>query len=70
MKKLLFLITLISTLVGCSTEKKEIEKEKEPAQLNAYFQNSTLPAAIMGNITRDGKMEWSASLYNAHRTRR
>lgn len=58
MKKLLLSIIIISTLVGCKTEKKEIEKE--PSQLNAYFQNSTLPAAIMGNVTGDGKMEWRA----------
>jgi len=60
MKKLLLSIIIILTLVGCKTEKKEIEKEKEPSQLNAYFQNTTLPAAIMGNITRGGKMEWRA----------
>ena len=58
MKKLLLSIIIISTLVGCRTEKKEIEKE--PSQLNDYFQNSTLPAAIMGNVARDAKMEWRA----------
>jgi|GEM_PF-241517 len=60
MKKLLLSIIIISTFFGCRAEKKEIEKEKEPSQLNAFFQNSTLPAAIMGNVTRDGKMEWRA----------
>ena len=60
MKKLVLSIIIISTSVGCRTEKKEIDKERETSQLNAYFQNSTLPAAIMGNITRDGKMEWKA----------
>ena len=60
MKKLLFSIIVLSTLVGCVTEKKEVEKEKEPSQLNAYFQNSNLPAAIMGNVTKDGKIEWRA----------
>ncbi len=60
MKKLLLSIMIISTFLGCRTEKKEIEKEKEASQLRAYFEKSTLPAAIMGYTTRDGGMEWSA----------
>ena len=60
MKKLLLssIITLI--FAGCKTDNKEIIEQMEPSQLNAYFQNSTLPAAIMGSVTRDGKIDWRA----------
>ncbi len=60
MKKLLFIIIFISTLVGCQTNKKEIKKEIIPSQLSAYFENSGLPAALMGNVKKDGTMEWRA----------
>lgn len=60
MKKLILSIIAISILVGCSPGKREIEQEKESSQFNSYFENSTLPAAIMGHITREGKMEWQA----------
>jgi CubicO group peptidase (beta-lactamase class C family) len=60
MKKLLFSLFLISTFLGCKTEVKEITTEKEVSELDAYFENSTLPAAVMGSITRDGEMQWRA----------
>ena len=60
MKKLLVSIILISAFVGCKTEEKEIEKEKESSQLTEYFENTSLPAAIMGHVTEDGNMEWRA----------
>lgn len=58
MKKLLFAIFMISTLVGCRTDKKETKKDKAPSQLSTYFENSGLPAAIMGYIKKDGTTEW------------
>ena len=33
---------------------------KEVSSLQAYFENSTLPAALMGSVTRDGTMQWEA----------
>lgn len=60
MKNILFVIIIISTLVGCKSDRKEIKKENGPSQLFAYFQNSTIPSAIMGYSSKDGKMEWNA----------
>jgi CubicO group peptidase (beta-lactamase class C family) len=60
MKKLLVYIMITATLVGCRSETKEIEKEKESSPLSGYFETSTLPAAIMGSVTRNGQMEWKA----------
>ena len=37
-----------------------MKKEKTPSQLSSYFENSGLPAAIMGNVKKDGTMEWKA----------
>ena len=54
MKKLLLFIFL-STLIGC-----KVEKKTTPFQLNTYFQESNLPAALMGNTNKDGKIEWMA----------
>jgi CubicO group peptidase (beta-lactamase class C family) len=71
MKKLLLSIIIISVMVACRTQQKEITEEKESSQLKNYFQNSTLPAAIMGNITKEGKMEWHAfgpSIWNTKDT--
>ena len=55
MKKLLVLIIILSTLSGCKTE-----KETTPSQLENYFKDSNLPAAIMGSVTRDGEIHWKA----------
>ncbi len=60
MRKLLFTAVIVSTLVACRTDKKEPDNAKEPSQLSAYFQNSSLPAAIMGKVDKGGKMEWRA----------
>ena len=60
MKKLLFVLIIISILIGCKTEKQESKIVINPLPLNAYFENSDLPAAIMGYIAQDGKMEWYA----------
>lgn len=60
MKKLLLSLVLISAFLGCKTEKKEITAEKQSSELDAYFENSTLPAAVMGSVTRDGEMQWKA----------
>ena len=54
MKKLLLFIFL-STLIG-----SKVEKKTTPSQLNTYFQESNLPAALMGNTNKDGKIEWMA----------
>ncbi len=55
MKKLLLSIIIISNLIGCKAE-----KETTPSQLGTYFQNSELPAAIMGSVTQEGQMKWHA----------
>jgi len=55
MKKLISSIIIISTLIGCKAE-----KETTPSQLGNYFQDSNLPAAIMGSVTEDGKIKWKA----------
>lgn len=60
MKNILFVIIITSTFVGCKTEKNKIKNEKAPPQLSVYFQNSSLPNAIMGYSSKDGKMEWDA----------
>lgn len=60
MKKLLFSLVLILAFLACKTEVKEIAPEKESSELSAYFENSTLPAAVMGSVTQDGEMQWKA----------
>jgi len=55
-KKFHYLIVVIAILVGCNAERKV----QMPFQLNSYFQNSSLPSAIMGSTTKDGKMNWYA----------
>ena len=54
MKKLLFITAIISTLIGCEPE------TKETSQLNSYFKNSTIPAAIMGSVNKSGEKEWKS----------
>ena len=54
MKQLLFTLITISILTGCKTEKQESEKAINPLPLNTYFQNSELPAAIMGYSNKEG----------------
>lgn len=60
MEKLLFALIVISALIGCKTDKKEFKQEKEHSQLVDYFNNSEIPAAIMGYVQKDGTMEWIA----------
>ena len=56
----LYLSILLSVLIACKSEKQQTEPQIDPAPLHTYFQNSDLPAAIMGYGTRDGHMEWYA----------
>ena len=60
MKKLLFALVIISILTGCKTEKEGNIMVIDQLPLNAFFQQSDLPAAIMGYSTREGKMGWYA----------
>jgi CubicO group peptidase (beta-lactamase class C family) len=60
MKNLLTALILISALLGCKTDVKETIPEKEVSRLHTYFEKSTLPAALMGSVTRDGTMQWEA----------
>ena len=60
MKKLLFALIAISILAGCKTEKEGSNVVINELPMKSYFQNSNLPAAIMGCSTREGKMGWYA----------
>jgi methyl acetate hydrolase len=60
MKKLLFTLIIISILTGCKSEKEGNKMVIDQLPLNAYFQKSNLPAAIMGYSSREGKMSWYA----------
>jgi CubicO group peptidase (beta-lactamase class C family) len=60
MKQLLFALIIISTLTGCKTEKQESKLVINELPLKTYFQNSNLPAAIMGYSNTEGKMDWYA----------
>lgn len=60
MKQLLFTLIIISILTGCKTEKQESKKGINPLPINTYFQNSELPAAIMGYSNKEGQMKWYA----------
>ena len=60
MKQLLSALIIISILTGCKTEKQESKVVINELPLETYFQNSHLPAAIMGYSTREGKMDWYA----------
>ena len=54
MKKLLLSILVFISIAGCNFKKES----KEIIQLSEYFQNSSIPAAIMGSIDNNGKTEW------------
>lgn len=60
MKQLLFALVTISVLTSCKTKIQESKVVIDPLPLNAYFQNSELPTAIMGYTAKEGKMEWFA----------
>jgi len=54
MKNLIILFLILFSIAGCSIKKDS----KEMIQLSEYFQNSNIPAAIMGSIDNNGKTEW------------
>ncbi len=60
MKKLIFALITISILTSCKTKKQESKVVIDALPLKTYFQNSTLPAAIMGYSSKEGEMEWYA----------
>jgi len=60
MKQLLFALIIISIVTGCKTEKQESKVVINELPLKTYFQNSHLPALIMGYSNREGKMDWYA----------
>lgn len=60
MKKLLFALIIILILPGCKSKNQENKVVINELPLKTYFQNSDLPAAIMGYSTREGKMGWYA----------
>ncbi|WP_189702582.1 serine hydrolase domain-containing protein [Subsaximicrobium wynnwilliamsii] len=60
MKQLLVALITISILTGCKTRKQESNVVIDALPLKTYFQKSTLPAAVMGYSTKEGKMEWYA----------
>ncbi len=47
---------VITIVAGCNNEKKV----QVTSQLSSYFHKSSLPSAIMGSTTKDGKMDWYA----------
>lgn len=49
-------ILVLILLIGCSST----SNEEDSVQLENYFENSGLPAAIMGSIQPDGNVEWKA----------
>ena len=59
MKQLLFLLLIIS-IIGCNAEKQQNNVAPDELSLETYFQNSHLPAAIMGYSNKEGKMDWYA----------
>lgn len=59
MKQLLFTLIIIS-IIGCKTEKQESKVALDELSLKSYFQNSKLPAAMMGYTNKEGKMHWYA----------
>jgi methyl acetate hydrolase len=59
MKQLLFTLIIIS-IIGCKTEKQESKVALDELSLKSYFQNSKLPAAMMGYTNKEGKMDWHA----------
>lgn len=51
---LLLSLLFLSALSGCATEKQETEN----TDLSAYFDDSTLPAAVMGSVSATEGTEW------------
>tara|TARA_R110002073_G_scaffold279026_1_gene442832 strand:+ start:71551 stop:72696 length:1146 start_codon:yes stop_codon:yes gene_type:complete len=60
MKQLLFALIFISVFAECNAQNQETKKAINPLQLNSYFENSALPAAIMGYSTKEDQMKWYA----------
>ena len=64
MKKALFTLITISIFTGSNTIaqplKSESKSELDELTLSTYFQNSGLPAAMMGYMTKEKEMEWFA----------
>lgn len=58
MRKLFILIIIIQVFIGCKNEQKE--QLEYTSELKTHFNKGTLPAAIMGNIRKDGKVDWKA----------
>lgn len=56
MKKVSLLIIIIVLIAGCKT----VVKAQASSQLVKYFHDSSIPSAIMGSSTKDGKMVWYA----------
>jgi methyl acetate hydrolase len=56
MRKKLFVIIAIFSMLGCQKKESTVV----PSSLIQYFKDSSLPAAIMGYTTRDGKTTWYA----------
>ena len=56
MYKFFLLIIVSITILGCQIE----EKEDEPSSLSNYFEDSSLPSAIMGSTNKDGETTWYA----------
>ena len=61
MKKIVLSLLLIAAAAACKTEKQEPSTRIDAPALEAYFQNSNLPAAVMGYTTREGEMGWFAA---------
>ena len=53
-------MVLCAALLACRTDKKEAVQKEPTSVLRAYYEASSLPAAIMGHVSRGGKMEWMA----------
>lgn len=60
MKQLLLSLTIALSLVGCKTEKEESKAAIDELRLKTHFENSNLPAALMGYSTKEGDMHWYA----------
>tara|TARA_R110002051_G_scaffold100879_2_gene171299 strand:- start:17737 stop:18888 length:1152 start_codon:yes stop_codon:yes gene_type:complete len=59
-KQFLFVLFIFSIATGCKTKKQGSSIAINPLPLTRYFENSELPAAIMGYAGKDGNMEWFA----------
>lgn len=60
MKRLLFVLFVLSICPSCKTKYAESKVTVDELALETYFQNSQLPAAIMGYSNNKGKMDWYA----------